>query len=147
MVWKKTYDRTVVFVILAFPLVGLLRRRLYSDRGRRRYGLVVRSGPIRHNSTDPEDGKRGKESVKEGGWRLDQNFRAGFLSSPPSGGTINGDCRIFRVDPDTVYHDFHDERRVTQTRSASRQEPWLYSERIVPRCDVLAVWETHRSLE
>ena len=92
MIWEgeETYNRTTAVFVLAFPFLRFLRG---DDNGRcgllRR--LVVRSVPIRHSKTNPEDEKtEGKR--KESGWMLDQKFWS--ISSPPSlASAINGDCR------------------------------------------------------
>ena len=53
---ENTYDRTIVFFVLTFPLVRFLHGRPDGDDGRGRgllRRLIVRSVPIRHS--DPED--------------------------------------------------------------------------------------------
>ena len=63
---RKTYDRTVVVLILASPFVSF-HGRLDGDDGRRRRlrrRLIVRSVPIRHGKTDPEDEETRKEQKR-----------------------------------------------------------------------------------
>jgi len=61
-----------------------------------------------------------------------------FAFSP---GAISGNCRT------SGHNEFNDSRRVTQTRFASRQEPWIYSKCVISCCDVLAIWKPHGSVE
>ena len=53
---ENAYDGAIAIFILTFPFVRFLHERLGGDDGRGRgLGLVVRSIPIRHGETDPED--------------------------------------------------------------------------------------------
>lgn len=62
-VGKKTYNRTVVLLIFAFPFVSFLQRWFRGDHsGCRGRDFVVRSVPARHSSTDPEDEKAEREA-------------------------------------------------------------------------------------
>lgn len=137
----KTYDRTIVFFILAFPS---LPGRLGGDDGRRcglLRRLIVRSVPIRHCKPNPEDEETERKSKRE--WiEIRSKFRSISL-------VITGIAEHpnLPVPPATRRDDLGDERRVTQTCFASRQNTWLHPKCAISCRDVLTVREPYCSVE